>query len=491
MRVIFLFLLLFSLVCSGQTLEESTRKLAESEKVRDGRFSFYALDLDAGNALVDYDIDRKMSPASTVKLITTYAALDILGADHRFKTQVGYRGEIDQHGTLNGNLIIEAGGDPVLDSEAFQKSYGDGSPFTSQIIAALKGRGIKTIRGVIIIDESHYAGIDVPDEWTWQDMGNYYGAGAHAFTFNENLFSIYFKSGSKPGTLTSISRTDAILRNTLLINEVRSAAINSDQAYVYSAPKSDRMIVHGEIPLNKKEFKVKAAMPHPAAEFTQRLEKAFAAADISYEETDGGQSLAMSQGILDMTELLVMESPRLIDITSYTNLKSNNLFAEHLLRQIGKKRKNEGSFNKGAEALEEWCQSKDISTRGLRVKDGSGLSRADLVSARMMVNLMEALSKESYFNEFMKALPCAGVSGSMRRIGVGSNIAGRMYAKTGYIEGVRAYAGYLEKKEGGYIAFCMLANDYDMSASQMRKELGRLMVQLGQVQVPVLTKPTK
>ena len=343
--------------------------------------------------------------------------------------------------------------------------------------------------GSIIIDESYYTGIDVPDEWTWQDMGNYYGAGAHAFTFNENQLSIYFTSGSTPGAMTSISRTDAIQNNSLLINEVRSAAINSDQAYVYSAPKSDRMIVHGEIPLNKKEFKVKAALPHPAVEFAKRLEKAFSAADINYGPAEKGKSQGLSQANTDMNELLTMESPRLIEITAYTNLKSNNLLAEHLLRQIGKKLKNEGSFNKGAEALEEWCGSKGLSTRGLRVKDGSGLSRANLVSTRMMVNLLEALSTETYFDEFMKALPCAGVSGSMRRIGAGSNIAGRMYAKTGYIEDVRAYAGYLEKKEGGFIAFCLLANDYDMSATQMRKELGNLMVQLGQT--PTAVNPKK
>jgi D-alanyl-D-alanine carboxypeptidase/D-alanyl-D-alanine-endopeptidase (penicillin-binding protein 4) len=491
MRVIFLFLFFISFISQGQSIEENTSRLANSDQVRDGRFSFYAVDLASGKSIVSHDIDRKMSPASTMKLLTTYAALDILGVDFQFKTRVGYQGEIDEQGTLHGNVLIIAGGDPVLDAEVFQKNYGDGSPFTSQILKALQERGVKKIEGRVLIDESYYSGIDVPDEWTWQDMGNYYGAGAHAFTFNENRFNIYFKSGSQPGALTRIVRTEAVLKSTSPINEVRSAAINSDQAYVYAAPKSDRMTVHGEIPLNKSEFKVKAAMSNPAAEFEARLEQAFIASGLRYEKKEIEIKDRSDDGSPSMTEILVMESPKLIEITAYTNLKSNNLFAEHLLRQIARKRTGEGSFNKGVEVIEEWIQKKSISTRGLDVKDGSGLSRANLVSARLMLDLLESLSKETYFDEFMRALPCAGKSGSMRRIGAGTAISDRMFAKTGYIEGVRAYAGYLEKKEGGLISFCIMANDYEMNASAMRKEMTKLMVQLSQVESPKLLSPKK
>lgn len=491
MRILSIFLSFLCITATAQTLEQATRSFSESDKVKDGRFSFYAVDLASGTSVVSHDIDRKMSPASTMKLITTYAALDILGPDHQFRTQVGFQGEIDSQRTLHGNLVIVAGGDPVLDSEEFQKSYGDGNPFAIQIIEALSERGVKTIKGEIIIDESCYKGIDVPDEWTWQDMGNYYGAGAHAFTFSENRFNLYFNSGSSQGSQTTLTHTDAVLQEISPINKVVSAAINSDQAYVYSSPKSDRMIVHGEIPLRKKGFKVKAAMPNPAEEFKARLAQELRSAGISLENNELDMPLGIGDGNPDMTEILVMESPKLIDITAYTNLKSNNLFAEHLLRQIGKKSTGEGSFAHGLKAIQKWFVSRGISIRGIRLKDGSGLSRAGQVSARTMVELMKELSTENYFEEFMKALPCAGLSGSMRRVGAGTSIAGKMYAKTGYIEGVRAYAGYLEKEKGGLIAFCIMANDYDMSPSRMRKELSKMMVQLNQVELSISKSPMK
>jgi D-alanyl-D-alanine carboxypeptidase/D-alanyl-D-alanine-endopeptidase (penicillin-binding protein 4) len=229
----------------------------------------------------------------------------------------------------------------------------------------------------------------------------------------------------------------------------------------------------GRIPLNKKGFEVKGAMPDPSSAFKEELISSLGKMGITFSETEikSPDELIWER---DVNELIRFESPPLEVLVAHTNMKSNNLYAEHLLRQIGQKRKGEGSFTKGIAALKEWCSAKGISTTGLRIKDGSGLSRANSVSTRFFVELLTSLSKEDYYESFKSALPVAGRSGSMRRIGKGSAIEGKMYAKTGYIEDARAYCGFLEV-EDEMIVFSILANDYDLSASQMRLKMASLL----------------
>ncbi len=478
MRSIFSILFLsLSISFLAQDLETKTRWLADSPQVKNGRFSFYAKNLRTQEVLISQDIDRKMSPASTLKLLTTYAIMDILGPDHRFTTKVGHTGIINPDGILLGDIIIEAGGDPSLGAESFKDEYGNGSPIAVQTAVAMRQSGIKEVQGKIIFDETIYEGIDVPDEWTWQDMGNYYGAGAHAFTYKDNMFKAYFKSGSQAGEETELVELDTELEDMIIENQVVSASIRSDQAFFYSSPHSSIIRMFGRIPLNKKNFEVKGALTNPKESFRKDLLKAMKNTGITKSDKEyfnADQRLAEK----DVQEFTRFESPRLEELVARTNLKSVNLYAEHFLRHIGKKRNGIGSFHEGIKALKNWIEEKGLSSASLTITDGSGLSRADLVSTRFMVLLLSSLINESYYEAFKRGLPVAGRTGSMRGIGKGSAVEGKMFAKTGYIEGARGYCGFVEQG-GETIAFSILANDYDLSASQMRVKMNELLIELG------------
>lgn len=473
MRFFLLFLFLIQgFYLSSQSIAQKTEELSSSSAVKNGRFSFYAKNLETGEVIIEKDKNRRMSPASTLKLLTTYAAMDILGVDHRFTTKIGYAGELDENGLLIGDIVVQAGGDPALGADDFMNDYGNGAPIERQVAIAIKQAGISSIEGRIIIDETIYEGIDVPDEWTWQDMGNYYAAGAHALTFKENMFKVDFRSSSKPGVLTEIENITPSIPDLDIKNHVESASIRSDQAFFYSSPDSDILKMYGKIPVNQKQFEVKGAMPNPALVFRQAIKKQLVNSGIQIME----RNLPRPDVLIwqrDVFELIRFESPPLEKLIAYTNMKSNNLYAEHFLRQIGKRKKGEGSYGKGIEAIIEWCNSKNIDTKGLRIKDGSGLSRANSVCARLFVELLTSLFAEDYYHTFRDGLPIAGRSGSMRRVGQGSPIEGKVFAKTGYIEDARAYSGFLELDDQT-IVFSIMANDYELSASQMRNKMAEL-----------------
>ena len=142
--------------------------------------------------LFDYNSGISLAPASVMKLITSAAALELLGPEYTFKTTVGYTGTLNKRtGRLNGNIIIHGGGDPALGSKYFSDHYGD---FLHNWVAEIRKTGIKKIRGRVITDDSYYDFLPVPAKWLWEDEGNYYGAGAYGLSVFDNTYEIHFQT---------------------------------------------------------------------------------------------------------------------------------------------------------------------------------------------------------------------------------------------------------------------------------------------------------
>jgi|GEM_PF-445045 len=463
-----------SFVLDAQPIQDKVVKLSKSSNLRNGKLAVYAINVTTKETVASLNEDLRMTPASNLKLLTTYAAVDILGANHRFETVVETRGAI-QDGRLIGDVLVRASGDPTLGSKFFNDGYPSESEVLQRIAGALKDQGISVIEGRILVDGSIYSGPDIAKGYSWEDIGNYYAAGATALTFRDNRFSAFLRSGSTPGQTVSLQRLEPASAAEVKC-ETKCASISSDQAYFYL--DGQEMTLRGQIPLNKSNFEVKGALPDPEGYFVQSLktrlsENGIEVGDALFKPTSG------------TIELHRFVSPPLIQIIGHTNMRSDNLFADHLLRQIGVSRKGEGSFDAGIEELKKWMLEKEIPAEGLKMKGGSGLSASDRVTAQMMCVAMLRLREEHYYRHvgegdgFMHSLPVAGESGSMRRVGKGTAIAGKMRAKTGYINGVRAYTGAVVNGAGEVVVFSVIANDYSCSASEMRKRLAELLVVLG------------
>jgi D-alanyl-D-alanine carboxypeptidase/D-alanyl-D-alanine-endopeptidase (penicillin-binding protein 4) len=391
--------------------------------------SAYAVNIKTGKVVMDENSDKSLMPASCVKAITTAAALQILGPEMRFQTDLEYDGTIDSEGTLQGNLYIRGGGDPCLGSDRIEGvlSWDKQIVCWADVVAKL---GIKRIEGEVIGDSSRWEKALAPPCWMWGDLGNYYGAGASALTFHENLYTLTFKPG-KEGEKTTILRLDPPIAGLKVENEVTTGPIGSgDQACIYGSEYSMVQYVRGTIPAGVTEFSIKGAIPDPASFCRHLLLKAL--------ETKGIAILQQKIGGGKRTVFHTTYSPPVKEIVYWTNQRSINLYAEHLLKKMGEVVFHEGSTRAGIKAVTDFWRSKKINLDGFNMADGSGLSRKNLVTAKQFVAILSQVQKTEIFPLFMESLP---------------EVANHVKAKDGGMSLVRCYVGYADD-----VVFATLVN---------------------------------
>ena len=232
-------------------------------------------DSQTGEVLLKSEPQLSLVPASILKTITTATALEVFGPDFRFKTSLSYSGTL-RNDTLFGDLQIIGGGDPTLGSKYFPEN----ESFLNQWMEAVRSKNIRVIQGNLVLDAGIYEKQMIPNTWIWEDMGNYYGAGACGLTAFDNLYEIHMASEKAADRPTKIIRISPEIPDLDLQNEVLSSDLNSDQAYVFGSPMDSRRIIRGTIPKNKSDFVVKASMPDPPALLANEFRKKLKAADI-------------------------------------------------------------------------------------------------------------------------------------------------------------------------------------------------------------------
>ena len=460
-------------------LQNAAESMMGFSKLQNSVFSFYVKDMSTGTVYADLNGDMSIPSASTMKLVTTATAFQLLGSAYHFKTKVMYSGNIDSMGTLHGDVYIIGGGDPTLGSKYFTK-YGEERDFLYQWADSLYNLGIRKIEGRVIADGSLYNYDGIPSGWVWGDIGNYYGAGPAGLTIFDNLCIFHFKTGENEGDSTELTCITPHIPGIRVRNYVTSANSSKDNAYVYGAPWSYDWFVRGSIPKQKEDFKVKASMPDPemvaALEFDYALEQT--GIDVMYASQTMRELKANEQYVQpELKEILTHNSPYLSTIINVTNEQSINLFAEHILCQISVERSGYGSTYNGAQICTNYWGDK-IGASALNMTDGSGLSRSNSISAKFFVDMLTYMSKSSNAERFKGSLAVAGKSGTMSGMCKGTTAVGRVYGKSGTMTRVKSYAGYVDSKSGKKLAYAMIINNYNCSNTQIRKYFENLMVKM-------------
>jgi len=428
-------------------------------------------DAETGLTVVEYDSNRSLAPASVMKLVTTSAALELLGPDYRFKTTLEYSGRFfKKSGVLKGDLIIRGGGDPCLASEHFEKYYGN---LFDNWTEAVRKAGIKKIKGRVITDDSYYDYEPVPDGWTWEDIGNYYGAGAYGLSVFDNTAKIHFRTceeGSRPEITTVEPIEYGVKYENFLI-----AAGTSDRGYVFCPPYGNKGWISGSIPPNRDDFILKAAITDPpllAAEIlTGRLKSAgikvlFSPSTYRLEKPTESKRTAVINETL---------SPPLSEIIEVLNHESINLYAEHLVKEIGKVFRNSGSTDAGIEIIYDFLKKNGIYNQGIVIIDGSGLSPRNLINAKGIVSLLLYMKKSNNYTIFINSLPEAGVEGTLKNVFRDSVFEGRLKAKSGSMTGIRSFAGYLKSVSGKDLVFSITVNNYSGSSGNVIRYIEELL----------------
>jgi serine-type D-Ala-D-Ala carboxypeptidase/endopeptidase (penicillin-binding protein 4) len=435
-------------------------------------YAYYAIDAGTGEIIVESP-QISLMPASVMKIVTTAAALEILGPEFRFTTDLGYAGTLNKESkTLKGDLIIRGGCDPAFYSQYFKEYYrGTFEDWADKIKLA----GIKKVKGDLIIDVSAMDNATIPGDWVWEDIGNYYGTGVSAMSYSDNSYDIHLSSPEEEGKPTNIVSTEPQVDGLKLENKVISSKSDLDQTRVYGAPLSHHQYVNGTIPKGKSDFVIRAATPDPALSAAGEFRRVLLRKGIVIE----GKILKRKQlKPQKVTGLAVKKSPELKELLVPLNHESINLFAEHLLREIGRAKKNDPCLDSSTVAVNEFWNTKGIYTDGFYPSDGSGLSRSNNICPRTVVEMLEYIDKSEYRDYFYNSLPVAGESGTLRNSFHGTPLESNLRAKTGTIKRVKSLAGYFTNQEGRKVIFALIFNNFSgpvsgikMITEQFLKEL--------------------
>jgi len=446
---------------------------AEDKDLKSAVLSYCVYDYKNDLVLAENNAHTFMIPASTMKAITTAAALKTLGNNYRFATKIAHTGKFTKEtGVIDGDVLIIGSGDPTIQSENFYKP--DSMGLMDKWAQALSAAGVKEIKGKIIGDASAWEH-QVPGHWIWADIGNYFGAVPCGLSFMDNKFKVLFNSKEAGSTVEMVKiKPESLTSKMTIVNKVIAKG-TEDEAFVYGDPFGYTKYISGRIPPNKKNFEVEAAMPDPALICAESLLsslkktgiKCNSIATSNYEKKDTS---------LKTVTLYTHYSPSLEKIVQVTNITSNNLFAETLLRAMAY-----GSPSNGIELVKKFLVAKGIETSELYMTDGSGLSRADLVTTTLQAKMLGKIQADNMIaKSFYNSLPIAGKQGSMSNIGKGTYIEGKMRAKTGYINRARGYCGYVTTKTGKELSFSILFNNYNCSAKEAKVKIEKFLVALGE-----------
>lgn len=411
--------------------------------------------------LFSIQADTRLTPASTLKLLTTAAALETFGPLHRFKTTLYADALPDDEGILHGNLYVRGGGDPTLGStrvvgaEALQAVLQKWQQAVAQA-------GIKRIEGNILADVSLFEGPSVAPKVNWENMGNYFAAPVSPLCINDNSFDLYFTPQTAGEQPVRVARTEPALEGLTFQSFVTTdAKTKKDNAYLYGAPGQTNFKIFGTIPTHATGFKIKGALPDPALFAVQALRKQLMQNGIEVR----GKALTIAQepDYASMHTLHQYLSPALKDIIVIVNKRSFNLYAEMLLRNLAVAAGKKGSLQNGLNELNTFLRKRNlISAADTALYDGSGLSRDNLLTPNTLLRTLVYMSNSPYFSYYYNSLATPDDRGDLlllRRFLKPKKKVDEVRIKGGTIDGVKAGAGYTRDQNGRLIAFVLMANN--------------------------------
>lgn len=439
----------------SQSYDKAIQRFLAEEDLKGASIGFCMLDLESREVIAAHNEDISLSPASSVKTLVTHHALEAFGPDHRFKTELIYAGMLGSKRTLTGDLIVKGYGDPTLGSSHLKQQN-----FLNEWVMAIRNAGILNIDGNIVVDDSYFEGPPLHGTTPIEDAGNYYAAGAHGVNVFDNSYTLTLRSGAVGDTCEVVSVTPDV--KLTFDCHVTASSEKGDNAYIYGIPRTEDRVIFGTIPQERSAFEIRGAMGDPALELGRGLKMALELKGINIS----GEVIVSRSPVVRPKEQVIFTtySPPLSEIVYLTNRKSINLFASCLLKHLGMKAYEVGSFESGVRALTAAQKRWMDDLTGFNVVDGSGLSRANALTARQLATGSCIFSQTSETAFVESLIPHATLKG--------------VKVKSGYIERVRAYTGRLTLKDGREVAFAVMVNNYSCSPTQARRAIERFLESL-------------
>jgi D-alanyl-D-alanine carboxypeptidase/D-alanyl-D-alanine-endopeptidase (penicillin-binding protein 4) len=451
-------------ICANQLAQEITSTIERPEWQR-YRWGIVVESL-SGTQLYHRDGDRLFTPASNVKLLTTAVALRQLGSNTRLRTSV-YQ--------LPGNrsqpsLLVVGRGDPSLSTTGLQA-----------IGQQIRQRGYRQL-AQINFDDSYFRGEQINPNWEWGDLSTDYAPGVNSLILNQNALALTV-SPQQVGSPLRYTWSDPYVTPWPIENQTVTTAdnISSNVNAIAMFGKSGLKLT-GQLAQNANPLKIDLAVANPTASFIGAFRQILNQQQISVANTQ----LVSGQNTSHLTEIAFINSPPISELVKETNLKSNNLYAEVLLKSLGKTHPQHPistaeTTDLGLEIVRQGLTQLAVNPQSYRLKDGSGLSRHNLVTPNTLVRVLSAMAKLPEGKIYRDSLPIAGVSGSLKNRMKGTAAEGIVRAKTGSMTGVIGLSGYINPPQYSPLVFSILLDRHDRRTAEMARVIDEIVVLLARL----------
>ncbi|WP_436414761.1 D-alanyl-D-alanine carboxypeptidase/D-alanyl-D-alanine endopeptidase [Petrimonas sp.] len=431
-------------------------------------------ELKTGKTIVSHDAQKSLTPASVTKIITSATALELLGENYRYATRVA----LDENDP--SRILVLGSGDPTLGSDAF----GDNTAafFINAADALKKELSADKEYSIYVVDNLFgYDGIS--PEWTWIDIGNYYASGTYGISVFDNSYKLFFNTSDRNAS-PRILRTEPEMKKMQFSNFLTLNTSGSDNGYIYGVPFSYERTIRGNIPGGRTEFSIKGDIPDPGLFLGETLADYLTRSGIKIGrvETARVDYIARNPVTYKIGKVVHTQTSRpMKDILQEVNVKSNNHYAEHLLRIIGRTQNADiysDPLQAGIDYVKKFWEQQGVSTTSLTLYDGSGLAPQNAFSPAFLNEIIVYMySKSKNSKVFFDSLPKAGRDGTLRNFLRGTKYEGKISAKSGSIGGVQCYSGYLIDGNKQY-AFTVMVNKFNGTRSQVRSAIEKFLLSL-------------
>ena len=439
-------------------LDDRINTLLQRWQANDAFWGVSVYDLDTGEMLYSRNADRGFLPASNQKLLTTAAALDLLGGTHRYETTLHFDGTTEG-AVMRGDMMLDGTGDPTFGSSEMRTD--DALEAWAERLAEM---GVERIDGRLIGNDNAFDDRPYPDGWTvnyiTRQKGRHLGASAGALSYRDNIVPLTIDA-STPGEppRVTVQPPEIVSVNN---QATTSARWRGSTLQVERTFSTNEVVLTGSV---ARSYDGSMAVPvsdptnFTLRSFRHHLEEAgIDTADLELVDID-----AVAEAPARRSPLFVSHSPPLAEIVSIINKESNNFYAEQVFRSFGWG----GSTRGAARRTETFLRRADIDSRTVRISDGSGLSRKNLITPRALVKLLAHMSDHPERDAFRSSLP----RGGERNTTLDYRLNGAVSAKTGSLEFVRALSGYTERPNGNRVAFVLFANNYTGPSYQITETI--------------------
>jgi serine-type D-Ala-D-Ala carboxypeptidase/endopeptidase (penicillin-binding protein 4) len=452
-------------ICPSQ-LSTAINEIIDRPELRRYRWGIVVKSLNGTNQLYNRDGDRLFIPASNLKLITTAVALRQLGATTKLRTSVY---QLPGNGNAT-NLLVVGRGDPSLSIIGLRS-----------IAQQLKQRGTSQI-GQISFDDGYFRGEPIHGDWEWGDLSTDYAPAINSLMLNQNALSLNV-TPQQIGMPLAYNWSDLSLNNWQVDNQSLTVAANQESSVNTIAAFGKPVLrLTGKLAQNAEPVRIDLPVVNPVESFVSGLRQSL----IKEKIIIGSTRLVLGQSTIGLPEVAAIDSPPISELVREANLKSNNVYAEVLLKSIGRTHpqvnlSGDDTGSLGIALVKQRLTELGVNPQAYRISDGSGLSRHNLVAPAAFTQLLSGMAMMPEGKLFRDSLPVAGVSGTLKNRLKGTLAQGNVQAKTGSMSGINTLAGYINPPQYSPLVFSIMLNQHDTSTAKMSKIVDEIVLLLARL----------